>query len=144
MVKRRSSFNRSIKKLGTIDDRLLFFFFSLFPSTLTEISPQSIAAIVPRVIWMSLLSGAETSPRIQDIANDGINVRKQSRALSGKLAMAWGATVALHYTDTLAHPTNHPPTNRYIPYFELTLLTSSRQCTPPIFLTTSGRIKSPV
>lgn len=45
-----------------------------------------------------------TSPWIQDIANDGISVRKQSRALSGKLAMVGGATVALHYTDTHLPP----------------------------------------
>jgi len=48
-----------------------------------------------------------TSPWIQDIANDGITVRKQSQALSGKLAMARGATVALHYTDTLLPPTSY-------------------------------------
>lgn len=65
-----------------------------------------------------------TSPQIQDIANDGINVRKQSRPLSGKLAMAPGATVALHYTATLARLPSPP-----LPRSEgLTLLTSRRQC----------------
>lgn len=71
-----------------------------------------------------------TSPQIQDIANDGINVRKQSRPLSGKLAMAPGATVALHYTATLARL---PPHLHHSPRCSqgLTLLTSCRQCNRP-------------
>lgn len=58
-----------------------------------------------------------TSPWIQDIANDGISVRKQSRALSGKLAMAGGATVALHYTDTTLLP---PASSQALPGHPLT------------------------
>lgn len=49
-----------------------------------------------------------TSPQIQDIAKDGINVRKQSRPLSGKLAMASGRLCRSSLHRHPCTPTEHP------------------------------------